>query len=467
MNEAAQQPVVRPTSSAPHCASTNSLTAWLILVVVGLLLLSASGLLADGPRQRVRFENPFGTPHRLQPVRSVLTISSGLLPGGTPVTIAALNRYVALQEQGSDKPIPVQWSDLERDSDGGTVRATANYLLDLPAQTNRILELVGPLEAPQPAVAPISVNRLQPSKTIEVKTGRLGLVLAGVGSKRPPLVRVGRRSEGPGESITWRGRSKFINMAELEELTVERSAAGPVFFRQTNTYRFADGVTYRCAVTCWAGLDYLTAKESITGPAHERMRWLFDLEDWPTHVYTAGHGPTHKFVSSFRHSGTYLDFPLTEHEPGKELLWLPNYLIWSRFEDALLGCFVRSAAGPAGGAPFEPDMLMLFQIRRGEWEDDLWAEYSRKPLGSQPWQPWSQRRWWGSRFSTIRVARNGHPDSGALINFSLAPGTREWGIWMGDSKTLPPPRQKLDTAPLPSLIKTAAGSTGTDGFRKG
>lgn len=438
--------------------STRHLLCPIVVAAIALTPLFAAAQTAAAQtaaaRPTVKFENPFATPHRLQPVQSELAIAPDLLPRGTALTIEALNRHVGLQDEASGEVIRVQWSDLQAPTPGGTARATANYLLDLPARTTRVLKLVGPLAGPLPKLPPISVTA---AKVVEVRTGRLAVQLAGVGSTKPPIVQIGRSGDKPADKIQWRGRSKFLNTAALQELTVEPSAVGPVFFRQTNTYRFADGVTYRCSVTCWAGLDYLTTEESITGPAHERMRWLFDLDDWPTHIYTAGHGPTHKFVSSYRHSGAYLDIPLVERKPGEELLWLPNYLIWSRFEDALLACFVRSAAGPGGTTPFAPDMLMLFQIRRGEWEDDLWAKVSRRPLGEQPWQPWSQRRWWGSPFSAIRVTRNGHPQSGASITFSLAPGTRAWGMWLGDSATLPRPRTKLDAAPLPSLVRAAAG----------
>lgn len=428
---------------------------------VGTLVLTVSllaSVLAAEPRPAVTFENPFGAPHALQPVSSKLSIAPERLPKGTAISLGALNRFVGLRERGGEL-VRVQWSDLQPPAPDGTVQATANYLFDVPARTTRVLELAGPIEGPPPELPPISVRRVPEQRLVEVRTGRLAVQLAAEGTTQPMLVKVGRSGQQPGDKLAWRGRSRFLHTAELREVTVAASSPGPVFYRQTNTYRFADGVTYRIAVTCWAGLDYLTADEAISGPANERMRWLFDLEDWPTHVYTAGHGPTHKFVSSYRHSGTYLDFPLADIKPSEEIVWLPNYLIWSRFEDALLACFARSAAGPGGAPPFDPDLLMLFQIRRGEWEDELWAKESQRPLGDAPWQPWSQRRWWGSRYSTIRVARNGHERSGALMNFSLTPGTRSWGLWAGDSSTLPPPRQKLDAAPLPSLIKTAAGET--------
>jgi hypothetical protein len=411
-------------------------------------------------RQTVRLENPFAAPHRLQPVLSVLTITKDLLPNGRSITIESLNRYVGLQDQVTGNRIPVQWSDLQSTADGDNIQATANYITDLPAQTVRSLKLTGPLTDAPSVTSTISVDVDDEHKAVEVRTGRLGVRLAAEGSQSPPLLAICRLpkplGDGPTANLPWHGRSVFANTPVLEGMTVQKSATGPVFYRQTNTYRFALGTVYKCTVTCWSGIDYVTIEESIDGPASERMRWTFDLENWPTHVYTAGHGATQKLVNR-RHSSAYLDFPLAELDPGHEFLWLPNYLIWSRFEEALLANFVRSTSGPGGQPPFDSDMLTVFQIRRGEWEDRMWAARSRRPLGDTPWRPWSQRRWWGSRFGTIRVARNGHQKSGALLKFSLAPGTRSWGLAVGDSATLPPARKMVFDAPLPSHIKTSAG----------
>jgi len=428
------------------------------------LVVAFASIGAAEVRQSVRLENPFRRGHRLQPVSSVLTVTRNLLPASQPITIRSLSRYVGLKDDASGEAIPVQWSDLQAAGKDGAVRATANYLTDLPARTTRVLRLVGPLTGNRSPMAPITIKEDKAAKAIEVRTGRLGVRLPAQGSDRPPLLAVCRFPAAPengdaprAETVTWRGVSRFINAGPVESMTVERSAIGPVFYRHTVTYRFALGTAYRCSVTCWAGLDYLTVEEATTGAAGEHMRWEFDLEDWPTHVYTAGHGPTHKFVSSYRHSGTYLDFPLAERKPGEEFLWLPNYLIWSRFKDALLACFVRSAAGPGGAPPFEPDLLAIFQVRRGEWEDKLWEARTRRPLGDLPWRSWSTARWWGSRFGVIRVARNQHPKSGAVIKLNFAPGIRTWALWMGDAASLPSPRRRLTSAPLPSLIKTAIG----------
>ncbi|MCH8150148.1 MAG: hypothetical protein IH987_19580, partial [Planctomycetes bacterium] len=434
----------------------------LTLLLSGLCA-ALAGYAAAQRRQTVRLENPFAAPHRLQPVRSVLTVTKDLLPNGSSMTIKSLNRYVGLKDDGTGKLIRVQWSDLQPAAKNGTVQATANYIADLPGKTVRILKLIGPLKKKTPAPAAISVIADKKRMAVEVRTGRLAVRLAAEGSRSPPLLAVCRLPDAVLEGrqvqsaeLTWRGRSFFVNTPALEKMTVQHSEIGPVFFQQTNTYRFALGTVYRCTVTCWAGIDYLTVEEAIDGPASERMRWMFDLGDWPTHVYTAGHGATQKLVYR-RHSSAYLDFPLAELNPGKEFLWLPNYLIWSRFEEALLANFVRSAAGPGGEPPFESDMLTIFQIRRGEWEDKMWAARSRRPLGDTPWRPWSQRRWWGSRYGTIRVARNGHEKSGALLKFSLAPGSRAWGLAVGDSSALPPARKMVFKAPLPSHIKTSAG----------
>ena len=431
-----------------------------LTLLVPAMLMALAGDSHAQKRQTVRLNNPFTASHRLQPVRSVLTITKDLLPNGEAITIESLNRYVGLKDEASGKPIRVQWSDLQSTAINETVQATANYIVDLPAETVRTLKLTGPLRDLLPAEAAISVEVDKKQKAVEVRTGRLGVRLAGEGSQSPPLLAVCRlpNATGSGQSanLPWRGRSVFVNTPVLEGMTVQRSQTGPVFYRQTNTYRFALGTVYSCSVTCWAGFDYLTVEESVDGPSSEHMRWMFDLGDWPTHVYTAGHGATQKLVYR-RHSSAYLDFPLAELNPGKEFLWLPNYLIWSRFEEALLANFVRSAAGPDGKPPFDADMLTIFQTRRGEWEDWMWAARARRHLGDTPWRPWSQRRWWGSRYSTIRVARNGHQKSGALLKFSLTPGTRSWGLAVGDSSTLPPARKMVFDAPLPSYIKTAAG----------
>ena len=417
-------------------------------------------------RSDVRLDNPFEHGFPIQPVQSVLAVTRDLLPKGVPLSVDALNRHAGLKDEFSGQMIRVQWSDLHLpEKPNGDAQATANYITDLPARTKKLLKLVGPLDWKASDSRALTTSEDKTAKLVEVRTGRLGLRLPLSNSDRPPILKVCRLPGMHGEGATprsgqlpWRGRSRFLRTGQIERLEVERSPAGPVFYRHAMQYRFALGAAYRCEVTCWAGLDYMTVEETITGPASEWMRWEYELEDWPTHVYTAGHGATHKFVSSYRNSAVYYDFALAEIAPDKDFLWLPNYLIWSRFEDALLACFIRSAAGPGGGAPFEPDMLTIFQIRRGEWEDHLWAPRARRPLDDRPWHPWSQRRWWGSRHGTIRVIRNGHPKSGAFIRFSLVPGTRSWGLWMGDSKTLPRPRKRIhNNAPLPSLIKTAAG----------
>jgi hypothetical protein len=418
-------------------------------------------------RSEVRLDNPFERGFPIQPVQSVLTISPGLLPKGVPVTIDALNRYVGLKDEIGGQKIRVQWSDLRLpENKGGDAKATANYVADLPARTKKLLKLVGTAGPKAGDKGPrMTVTEDKKARVVEVRTGRLGLRMPMAGSDRPPILKVCRLPGVHGEAappragqLPWLGRSRFLRTGPLVSLKVERSSAGPVFYRQSMHYSFALGASYKCVVTCWAGLDYATVEESISGPASEWMRWEFELEDWPTHIYTAGHGATHKFVSGYRNSAAYYDFNLADIAPNKEFLWLPNYLIWSRFEDASLACFFRSAAGPGGKAPFEPDMFTIFQIRRGEWEDHLWAPKARRPLNDMPWRPWSQQRWWGAKSGTIRVIRNGHPKSGAFIRFSLVPGTRSWGLWMGDSKTLPSPRKGIrNNTPQPSLVKTALG----------
>ena len=95
------------------------------LVLLLLFLVFPGSSRAQG-RQTVRLSNPFAESHRLQPVRSVLSVTKNLLPSGRSVTIESLNRYVGLKEADSGRLIPVQWSDLQPVAKDGTVQATAN-----------------------------------------------------------------------------------------------------------------------------------------------------------------------------------------------------------------------------------------------------------------------------------------------------------------------------------------------------
>lgn len=446
------------------------LTNYRMLIHVVFALFTAADALAEHSfaehRREVSLDNPFERGFPVQPVQSTLTVTPGLLPKGTPFSIEALNRHVGLKDEISGQTIRVQWSDLHLPAkEDGDAKATANYVTDLPAGTKKMIKLVGGASGEAMPDRPrLTITEDKSAKFVEVRTGRLGLRMPLAGSDRPPILKVCRLPGIHGEGATlqpgqlpWLGRSRFLRMGPLESMEVERSAAGPVFYRQSMRYKFALGVFFNCVVTCWAGLDYATVEETISGPASEWMRWEFELEDWPTHIYTAGHAATHKLVH-WRNAAAYYDFKLAEIAPNEEFLWLPNYLIWSRFEDASLACFARSAAGPGGAPPFAPDMFTIFQIRRGEWEDHLWAPQARRRLNDMPWQGWSQQRWWGAKPGAIRVIRNGHPKSGAFIRFSLVPGTRSWGLWLGDSEVLPPPRKAIrNETLLPSLIKTAVG----------
>ena len=417
-------------------------------------------------RGEVRLDNPFGRGFPVQPAQSLLTVKRDLLPKGVPFSIESLNKHVGLKDEVIGQMIRVQWSDLRPpENQGGEAQATANYITDLPARSNKLLKLVGYLSnVASNAELPLTLTEDKSAKVAEIRTGRLGIRMPLAGSDRPPILKVCRLPGVHGKGtvprsgqLPWLGRPRFLRAGPVEEMEVEQSFAGPVFYRHSMRYQFAQGAGYKCEVTCWAGLDYVTVEETIYGPASEWMRWEFDLNDWPTHIYTAGHGATQKLVH-WRNSAAYYDFKLAEIAPNKEFLRLPNYLIWSRFEEASLACFIRSAAGPAGEAPFAPDMFTIFQIRRGEWDDHLWAPKARRRLNDMPWRPWSQQRWWGAQSGAIRVIRNGHPNSGAFIRFSLVPGTRSWGLWMGDSKALPPPRKAIrNKTLLPSLIKTAVG----------
>ncbi len=439
----------------------NFKTELLLLAVVTLVPVHS---FAES-RNEVRLDNPFSRGFPLQPVQSVLSVRRDLLPKGVPFSIEALNRHAGLKDEISGQMIRVQWSELcLPEKQGGDAEATANYVTGLPAQSKKILKLVGAAPKASEKGPLLTVTENRSAKLLEVRTGRLGLRMPMAGSDRPPIMKVSRLPGVHGEGasprsglLPWLGRSRFLRTGHIESMTVERSSAGPVFYRQSMQYSFALGALYKCVVTCWAGLDYATIEETISGAASEWMRWEYELEDWPTHIYTAGHGATQKLVH-WRNSTAYYDFKLAEIAPNKEFLWLPNYLIWSRFEEASLACFARSAAGPGGEPPFAPDMFTIFQIRRGEWEDLLWAPKARRRLNDMPWRPWSQQRWWGAKSGAIRVIRNGHPKSGAFIRFSLVPGTRSWGLWMGDSKALPRARKAIrNRTLLPSLIKTAAG----------
>jgi hypothetical protein len=161
--------------------------------------------------------NPFDAPHQRQPVQSVLTVSKGLVPPDLPLVAKTLNRYVGLEDEATGHLICVQWSDLQPAAKDGTVRATANYLTDLPARTNRRLKLFGPLKFPIPT-ASISVQEDKQQKAVVVRTGRLGVRLAGAGSQSPPLLAVcrlqrqlGKDQIPPSGSLPWHGRSTFAN----------------------------------------------------------------------------------------------------------------------------------------------------------------------------------------------------------------------------------------------------------------
>ena len=414
-----------------------------LLLLLSITLASTAALC----EQTIRFDNPFPYAHPLQPVSSTVTVGPDWLQEGAGLSLEALNRCVGLRDVQTGQMIPVQWSGLTDAAAGGTRTATVNCIIDLPARTRRELALVGKLNEPAAGAARIVVADIAKDGAVEIRTGRMGVRLAADGSMLPPILAVARLPENAAAPVVWRGSARFADAAPVETMTVQRSAAGPVFYRHTMIYRFALGTEYRCEVTCWAGQDYVTIDETITGPGTDHSGWVLDLGGWPERAFQRGNN---RWVRN-----------LADLKPGSDLAMLVNYLMWNNPREAAEVCLVKDppAGQPGNAAPAAGgEMLDVFSIRRGEWVDKLHEPLALTPLSAHPEESWSQRRWWGSTFGAIRIGRGAEPNAGITITCNFTPGRRSWGILAGEAASVPKQLKTQYDPPLaPSRLTSALG----------
>ena len=262
-------------------------------------------------------------------------------------------------------------------------------MLDLPANSRRELAVVCKLDAPAPAISPIDVKPASlPLSTlgeraggeegqpgvVEVRSNRLAVRFAAAGSMLPPILAIGRI--GADGQVAWRGSARFFDAGPVEAMSVEQTA-GPIFYRHAITYRLALGTEYRCEITCWAGLDFISIDETITGPGTDAAGWEIDMGAWDRAFQRANNRWCHDLL----HEPLALT-PLGDHpeESWSQRRW------WGSTSGAIrIGRAIGDAAGIVVRCNFTPGRRH-WGIALGDADDvpaQLKSQYDQPPAASR------------------------------------------------------------------------------------
>ena len=169
-----------------------------------------------------------------------------------------LDRLVLTNIDSGDR-VPLQFSDLKRDH-GGLQTATLNFFADLPSGGHREFVLSA---GDSQSATQTQVRKLREGNTIVIDSGimrvRIPASQSVLGDAPGPVMQLSRGEKWIGSSVL-----KFEG-DQVEQITTNRIASGPLFIAYEITYKTAGGSRYIARVQCNAGFEFVRLQEDMEG----------------------------------------------------------------------------------------------------------------------------------------------------------------------------------------------------------